>query len=258
MEILSTTRKKTLTFYNQNPNFDFEVINEMMIDIFEKIITNISGEITNTITKDIMSLMKDQTYQMIELKKEMEVIKNNIIMKLYDIKNENMENIKMLINKNDNENIKTLIEKIEKENLKLLEELIPKNNKLYYEQYEHFMKIFKDEIQKTNQSENIELKYNNLLKNLELSIISNINNSEMRIYNIITEKNNDINEIKTNNMYQQKINTEIVSKLNEIKKENLETIKLFIHNNDNNNIKTIVEKIERENLNLIEELIPNK
>ena len=135
MEILSTTRKKTLTFYNQNPNFDFEVINEMMIDIFEKIITNISGEITNTITKDIMSLMKDQTYQMIELKKEMEVIKNNIIMKLYDIKNENMENIKMLINKNDNENIKTLIEKIEKENLKLLEELIPKNNKLYYEQY---------------------------------------------------------------------------------------------------------------------------
>ena len=40
LKILSTTRKKTLNFYNKYKDIDFEQINEQMIDILENIINN--------------------------------------------------------------------------------------------------------------------------------------------------------------------------------------------------------------------------
>ena len=174
---------------------------------------------TNTITKELIYLMKDQTKQIIELQKEMDIMKSHIILKLYDIKNENIDNIKLFILNNDNENFKRITDKIEKENLKLIEEFIPKNNISFFEQYENIMRLFKEELKNENQLENIELKYNNLLKNLESTLICNINNSELRIQNIILNKNNDINnhinEIKSNTLNQQNTNIEIVNKLNQ-------------------------------------------
>jgi hypothetical protein len=43
VKVLSTTRKKTLNFYNKYRNIDFEQINEQIIDVLENIINNISG-----------------------------------------------------------------------------------------------------------------------------------------------------------------------------------------------------------------------
>ena len=57
---LKTTRKKTLNFYNKYKNIDFEHINDMMVDLLENIINNISGEMTNSLTKDLMLMIKDQ------------------------------------------------------------------------------------------------------------------------------------------------------------------------------------------------------
>ena len=219
MEILTTKRKKTLNFYNKYKNFDFEEINDMMIDVFENIINNFSGEMTNTLTKELIFLMKNQTKQIEELHKDMGILKKDIILKLYDIKNENIDNIKLFILNNDNENVKRITDKIEQEHLKLIKEVIPKNNILFFEQYENIMRLFKEELKNLNHSDSIELKYTNLLKNLELSLLYNINNSELRIQNIILDKNtdinNNINEIKTNTINQQNTNIEIVNKLNQ-------------------------------------------
>lgn len=148
LKVLSTTRKKTLNFYNKYKNIDFEQINEQMIDVLENIINNISGEMSNSITKDLILLIKDQNHQITTLKTDLDLMKNNIVLKLYDIKKEYMDDMKLLINKNDNENIIKILDKVEKENNKLISEIIPKSNNQYYNQYESLMKTFKEEIKK--------------------------------------------------------------------------------------------------------------
>ena len=132
LKILSTTRKKTLNFYNKYKDIDFEQINEQMIDILENIINNISGEMSNSITKDLILLIKDQNHQISTLKTDLDLMKNNIVLKLYDIKKEYMYDMRLLINKNDNENIIKILDKVEKENNKLISEIIPKSNNQYY------------------------------------------------------------------------------------------------------------------------------
>jgi hypothetical protein len=225
-KILSTERMKILNFYNKNKNLNFEDINELIIDLFENIISNISGQMTNSITKDLIIMLKEQTHQISDLKKDVDSMKNNIIMKLYDIKNEYIENIKLLINNNDNNNIIKIIKKIEDENIKLIEEIIPKNDIKYYEHYNNLMIIFKEEIKNLNNFDNIELKYNDLLKNIEVSLINNINNSEL------INKINDINQIKQHEMLN--LNNNITN--SELRIQN------FI-SNKNNDIKDIVSSL---------------
>ena len=228
LEVLTTTRKKTLQFYNKYKNFDFEDINEMLIDLFENIINNISGEMTNSVTKDLILMMKDNKTELSSLKNDLDSIKNNILLRLYDIKTENIDNIKLLINKNDNENIIKLMEKIEMENKKLIEEIIPKSNSQYYNEYDNLMRTFKEELKTID---NLEPKYNNLLRNIEMSLttselrvgdriseiktiesslINYISNTEQRIQNNISEiKNNEIRNSET----QQKINEDLIKYL---------------------------------------------
>lgn len=214
IKILTTSRKKTLNFYNKYKDIDFEQINEQIIDILENIINNISGEMSNSITKDLVSLIKDQNHQISTLKTDLDLMKNNIVLKLYDIKKEYMDDIKLLINKNDNENIFKILDKVEKENYKLIQEIIPKTNNIYYNQYENLMKTFKDEFKNDLGHENLEIKYNNLIKNIESSIINYISKSEDRIQNNISEiKNNDIKNYES----QQKINDDLIKYLDKYK-----------------------------------------
>ena len=215
---LKTTRKKTLNFYNKYKNIDFEHINDMMVDLLENIINNISGEMTNSLTKDLMLMIKDQNEKISTLKMDIDSMKNNIVLKLYDIKKEYIDDIKMLINKNDNENIDKIIEKVEKENHKLIEEIIPKTNTLYYNQYDNLMRTFKEELKNITQNDNLEMKYNNLIKNIESSLINYISITEDRIQNNITEiKNNDIKNYES----QQKINEDLIKYLDKYKNSSL-------------------------------------
>lgn len=234
-ELLIATRKKTVNFYNKYKNLDFEDINEMMVDLFENIMNNISNEIfSDSVTKEFIIMMKDQKNEIATLKLDLDSIKNNILLKLYDIKNDNIDNIKLFLNNKDNDNIIKIIDKIELENKKLIEEIIPKNNLQYYTEYENIMKSFKEDIIGKS-IENFEPKYNNLLrnielslttselrvenkiseiKNIELSIINYISNSEQRIQNNISDiKNNEIKNAES----QQKINDDIIKYLDKYK-----------------------------------------
>jgi sulfite reductase alpha subunit-like flavoprotein len=82
LEVLTTSRKKTLNFYNKYKNFDFEDINEMLKDLFENILNNISGEMTNSVTKYLILMMKDNKTELSSLKNDLDSIKNNILLRL--------------------------------------------------------------------------------------------------------------------------------------------------------------------------------
>jgi len=204
---LTTTSKKTLNFYNKYKNFDFAQMNDMMIDLFENLINNISGEMNNSLTKDLLLMIKEQNHNIITLK-------TDIVMKMYDIKKENMDDLKILIGKNDNENILKIMEKVEKENSKLIEEIIPKSNSQYYIQLREQYDTLRTELINNNNHDNLEIKYNNLIKSIESSLITYISKSEDRIQNNISEiKNNDM---KTNEI-QQKINEDLIKYLDKYK-----------------------------------------
>lgn len=190
--LLKTSRKKTLNFYNKYKDIDFEQMNDMVVDLLENIINNINGEMSNSITKDLMLMIKDQNHQILSLKTDLDLMKNNIVIKLYDIKKEYIDDIKILINKNDSDNILKIIDKVEKENTKLIEEIIPKTNTLYYNQHENLMKIFKEELKNSNQTDNLESKYNNLIKNIESSLINYISKLEDRIQDNKIKNNKEL------------------------------------------------------------------
>ena len=286
LEVLTTRRKKTLNFYNKYKNFDFEDVNEMLIDLFENIINNISGEMTNSLTKELISSFKEQSQQILELKKDIDILKSNIIIKMHDIKNENIDNIRLLLIKNDNENIIKIIEKIENENKKLIEEVIPKNNVLYYEQYNSLMSLFKEEMltKNLNQYENLEFKYNNLLKNIEISlnnselmkkmndiselkqheminVNNNIANTELRLQNTIKDKNNDMKDtISSLINYITRSEERITNNIKEINNTKSELLINYITSTDEQIKKNIIElKMNNEiqhntNLEMVQKL----
>jgi hypothetical protein len=225
IKILSTTRKKTLTFYNKYKNLDFEYINDMMVDLFEDILKNISGNITHNLSKELLNVLKDQGDQMNTLKTDLNTIKinmyemnqeisNKLIIKMFDIKRDYMEEMKLLIDKQDNDKISKLTEIIEKENKKVITEIVSNPNDSYYNNYDNLMKIFKNDIKNTNDIELIEKKYNDLLKNIETSLFNYICKSEERIQNNLLEiKTDTINNAKNQDI----INKELLIYLDKYK-----------------------------------------
>ena len=55
---LKTTNRKILEFYNKHKNIDFVQMNEIMVDLFEKVIININGELTSSLTKELIETMQ--------------------------------------------------------------------------------------------------------------------------------------------------------------------------------------------------------
>ena len=49
---LKTTSKK-------HKNIDFVEMNDIMVELFEKVITNINGELTNSLTKELIETVKN-------------------------------------------------------------------------------------------------------------------------------------------------------------------------------------------------------
>ena len=212
---LKTSSKKTLEFYNKHKNIDFVQMNDIMVELFEKVITNINGELTNTLTKELIETMKNMGKEMTTMKDSVEKsnkeIINSILLKMYEQKSDFINDIKFLIDKSDNDNLLKIIDKMEKEQTKIINEIIPKSNTEYYQKYELLLREFKDEIKNTNQINIIENKHAEMIKNIELSLLNHVHNSEERLQN-------NINEIKTiniiNSEIQKETNTNLTTYLN--------------------------------------------
>jgi hypothetical protein len=220
---LNTSSKKTLDFYNKYKNIDFVQMNDIMVELFDRIITNINGELTNSLSKELYNTMKNIGKEISNIKDSSEKLNrdtiNSILLKMYEQKSEFIRDIKLLIDKSDNDNILKIIDKMEKEQGKIINEIIPKSNSEYYQKYELILREFKDELKNSNQIGIIENKHGEMIKNIELSLLSHFHKSEERLQN-------NINEIK-------KIN--IIS--SEIQKETNTNLTLYINKYNNSTLK---------------------
>lgn len=229
---LKTTNSKVLNFYMEHKTLDFELMNIMFIDILDELLKGMSGDMTKTMTDRINNLILEQSNDILTIKEhiktllqdkksDMQMIKdlnndiiNNIVIKLFDIKKDYINDMKLLIDKHESDNIIKIIDRLDKESQKLINEIIPKTNTHYYNQYESIIKSFKYEISNMNNSEKIENKYIELLNNIEKSMITYITTTENRLHNDISDIKKMSIETNTN---QSNVNEELMSFLNKTK-----------------------------------------
>jgi hypothetical protein len=174
---LKSTSKKTIEFYMKHPTLNFELMNDLIVDILDELLKGMSGDMTKHMTDRLNNTILEQTKDLVMIKEqlktiitnntiEMQTIKemnndmiNNIVVKLFDIKKEYMNDMKMLIDKHESENIVKIIDRFDKETQRLINDVIPKTNSMYYNQYESIMKSFREEIISMNKGDNFESKY---------------------------------------------------------------------------------------------------
>jgi len=212
MENITITNTKILNFYSQNPSINFEAVNLIFVDLFERLLGDMNSAMNSTINSQILSTVGDLKTQVTSLNTSVSKINqdltNSIYLKFQESKREYVEDIKQIISNNfshNNDKIQSLLQQntsqiIDKATL-LLNEVIPKSNDVYYKQINdsisQFHKSISDDTTKLLESTdkdkslsifmtNFETKSNNMIQ----PILSCMNASEERInQNVISLKN---------------------------------------------------------------------
>jgi hypothetical protein len=257
---------RIIDFYNKYPQIDIEKVNIMIVEMLENIILNFEGDITKNMVTEVFKKIQNQTTEITNMKEEfnntiknnseltksnqqiitneLSTIKdtlnklnsditNNVITKFYELKNNYVEDLKLIIDKSGSENILKILEKLEKENDKIVDkttliinDIVPKNISNYYLQHEVAIKNFKEDmikqieqLKETNISiDKIQFifteKYNNLSTTIQNNILNYITTSEEKIKNTI----NEIKDISSQtNVQQENINNELIKFLSQYK-----------------------------------------
>jgi len=266
MSKIMIKNNRIIDFYNKYPQIDIEKVNIMIVEMLENIILNFEGDITKNMVTEVFKKIQNQTTEITNMKEEfnntiknnseltksnqqiitneLSTIKdtlnklnsditNNVITKFYELKNNYVEDLKLIIDKSGSENILKILEKLEKENDKIVDkttliinDIVPKNISNYYLHHEIAIKNFKEDMTKqieqlkeTNISiDKIQFifteKYNNLSSTIQNNILNYITTSEEKIKNTI----NEIKDISSQtNVQQENINNELIKFLSQYK-----------------------------------------
>ena len=198
------TNKAILEFYAKNPTVDFETINLIFIELFEKVFTDMNQTIHSTINSQILSTVTDLQSSISQLRHE---LPHCIALKLQESKREYMEDAKNIIQNSLSHNKESLHTTISQLNDVLLDktklalsEIIPRYNEttrneitLIISQFERSMceELTKIKPEKPTTEiidhliNNFENKFNNLLINITHASEARINdniNSEKTIH----------------------------------------------------------------------------
>jgi hypothetical protein len=178
MKDIIVKNKKILDFYSQNPGINFEAVNLIFVDLFERLLGDMNSAMNSTINSQILSTvgelkteinslsvtnsnMNSQILSSVgdlkggfnslssALSKLNNDITNSIYIKFQESKREYMEDIKTILYSNLSQNsdkIYTLLNQntsqlIDKTTL-LLNEIIPKSNEGYYRQLHESISLF--------------------------------------------------------------------------------------------------------------------
>jgi len=226
MANLLITNKKIIDFYSQNPAINFEAVNLIFVDLFERLLGDMNAAMNSTINSQILATVGDLKGQVNSLSSSVSKLNNDITNSIYikfqESKREYVDDIKTIVSSNFSQNSDKLISLLQQNTSQLIDkttillnDVVPKSNEGYYKQLQEsisfFHKSISDDTTKLLNSNNndeslsiflsnFETKSNNLLQPL----FSFINASEERINkNVISLKD------ATNNSVQDKIMNEL-------------------------------------------------
>ena len=226
MNKLTITNKKVNDFYSQNPGINFEAVNLIFVDLFERLLGDMNSAMNSTINSQILSTVGELKGEVNSLSSSVSKlnkdITNSIYIKFQESKREYIDDIKDIISNNSSNNNDKLTSLLQSNNSQLIDkttllmnEVIPKSNDGYYRQIQESISTFQKSVSEdttkllasVNKEDSLssfltafETKSNNLLQ----PVFSFINASEERI-------NKNVTSIKdtTNNSAQDKIMNEL-------------------------------------------------
>lgn len=235
---LEITSKRIKTFYESNPTINFEAVNLIFVELFEKLLTDMNQTMNNTVQSQLLSNMSENNKQIVELISSIGDVKTavgtlnadltkNMIIKFSDIKREYLEETQKIINTNTFDKIAPLLERnnailIDKTN-SIVNDVVPRNQTQQFAQINDSLKSFQKTITDDTNAllksvdghsikdflNQFEMKSSLLLQNVQQPIYSFISASEDRI-------NNNIGVLKDSTNLQQNTQTKIMSELGDI------------------------------------------
>lgn len=235
---LEITSKRIKTFYESNPTINFEAVNLIFVELFEKLLTDMNNTMNNTVQNQLLSNLSENNQHINELTSSIGLLKDavssmnsdittNMIVKFMDIKKEYIEETKNIINSNTVDKIAPLLERnnsllIDK-TTNIVNDVVPKNQNQHFSQINEMLKSFQKTITDDTNAllksvdghsikefmNQFEIKSSLLLQTVQQPIYSFISASEDRI-------NNNIGVLKDSTNLQQANQVKIMSELGEI------------------------------------------
>ena len=225
-KVCNVTNNKIIEFYTQNPSINFEAVNLIFVDLFERLLGDMNSAMNSTINSQILSTVGDLKGEVNSLSSSVSKLNNDITNSIYikfqESKREYVQDITNIVGNNfsqNNDKLNSLLQQnnsqlIDKTTL-LLNDVIPKSNDGYYKQLQESISTFQKSITEdttkllnsVNKDESLstfistfETKSTNMLQ----PVFSFINASEERINkNLISLKEDN------NNSAQDKIMNEL-------------------------------------------------
>jgi hypothetical protein len=225
-KVCNIANKKIIDFYTQNPTINFEAVNLIFVDLFERLLGDMNSAMNSTINSQILSTVGEIKNEMTSLSSSMSKLNtdltNSIFIKFQESKREYIDDVKSIISSNFSQNSEKLSSLLQQNNSQLIDkttllmnDILPKSNEGYYKQIQDSISIFhksiSDDTTKLLNSNNKDESLSSFLSNFETKssnllqpLFSFINASEERINkNVISLKD------ATNNSAQDKIMNEL-------------------------------------------------
>jgi len=276
-KVCNVTDKKIINFYTQNPSINFEAVNLIFVDLFEKLLGDMNSAMNSTINsqilstvgeikKDVNSLSNSTINSQIlssvgELKSDINTlssslsklnndITNSIYVKFQESKREYTDDIKAIIYNNLSQSYDKINSLITQNNSHLIDkttlimnEIIPKSNENYYRQIQESISLFhksiSDDTTKLLQSNDKDESLSIFLSNFETKS-SNLLQPLFSCINASEERiNNILISIKDDNNFETK-STNLLQPLLSVINNTEERINknLISLKDDNNNFET--------------------
>ena len=201
---LETTNKRICAFYAANPHINFETVNIMMVDLFEKTLCSdvAAAELNTRIFAHINANSEEIKSSIASLKDTMLTMqtetREGMMMRILEIKKEYIEEIRKII-ENPNDNLCSLLEK---NNTKLIDktssiinEMIP-NTAQIQDSLRDFHKTISEDTRSLQKSmENYSDKYSikEFINNFEMKTSIMLQNLQQPIYSFISASEDRIN-----------------------------------------------------------------
>ena len=147
LEMLSVINPIIVQFYKKNPSLDFETVNILLVEILEKLIptanTGVSASLADQILQQIKQMQTQMQSQTQSINTNITSLQNdtisNVTLKMMQLKQEYIEDIKMVLTNNVAEKIAPMLKEynssmMDKTHL-LLNDVLPKNNDLISKQF---------------------------------------------------------------------------------------------------------------------------
>jgi len=128
MANLLITNKKIIDFYSQNPAINFEAVNLIFVDLFERLLGDMNAAMNSTINSQILATVGDLKGQVNSLSSSVSKLNNDITNSIYikfqESKREYVDDIKTIVSSNFSQNSDKLISLLQQNTSQLIDKLL--------------------------------------------------------------------------------------------------------------------------------------